>query len=463
MSTKGKRDFRPKVHFTPPKNWNNDPNGLLYLDGTWHLYYQHYPEAAHWGPMHWGHAVSKDLLHWEHLPIALYPDEVGCIYSGSLVADKNNTTGFGTHYKDFGEEEKYPLVAMYTSHNMDTHLETQSIAYSLDGGLHFEKYFGNPVIENPGLHNFRDPKAFWNKKKGCWSMVMAAEDRCYIYASKDMKVWEKTGEFGPGINKVSTVWECTDLFPVETENGEKWVVMVSMMWPGTQGRANTQYFVGDFDGDTFHCTEPSKEPLWIDFGFDNYAGVTYNNYHKPIFFGWGVNPRYANQTPTGEIAGMMTIARELSLVKTEEGYRLRTVPFGIDALRTAAYPIRDGVSLFTESFGMKVKGQTGKITLENEIGQYVVIDVTEDSICVDRTHAGANDFAEDFSKEEFSVSRTARLAKGDINMEVLFDVSYLEVFADGGLETASLAVYPDVPYGNVRLEGDLQAEMYPLK
>lgn len=292
---------------------------------------------------------------------------------------------------------------------------------------------------------------------------MAAEDRCYIYASKDMKVWEKTGEFGPGINKVSTVWECTDLFPVETENGEKWVVMVSMMWPGTQGRANTQYFVGDFDGDTFHCTEPSKEPLWIDFGFDNYAGVTYNNYHKPIFFGWGVNPRYANQTPTGEIAGMMTIARELSLVKTEEGYRLRTVPFGIDALRTAAYPIRDGVSLFTESFGMKVKGQTGKITLENEIGQYVVIDVTEDSICVDRTHAGANDFAEDFSKEEFSVSRTARLAKGDINMEVLFDVSYLEVFADGGLETASLAVYPDVPYGNVRLEGDLQAEMYPLK
>ena len=167
MSTKGKRNFRPKIHFTPQKNWNNDPNGLLYLDGTWHLYYQHYPENAFWGPMHWGHAVSKDLLHWEHLPIALYPDEIGCIYSGSLVADKNNTTGFGTYHEKFGEEKKYPLVAMYTSHNMENHLESQSIAYSLDGGLHFEKYYGNPVIKNPGLRDFRDPKVFWNKKKDC--------------------------------------------------------------------------------------------------------------------------------------------------------------------------------------------------------------------------------------------------------------------------------------------------------
>ena len=236
-----------------------------------------------------------------------------------------------------------------------------------------------------------------------------------------------------------------------------------MLHPGTQGRANTQYFVGDFDGDKFRCTQPTEDPLWIDFGFDNYAGITYNNYDRPIFIGWGVNPKYADDAPTGEYAGMMTIARELSLVKTEDGYRLRTVPFGLDALRAASYPITSGASLLTESFGMKIKGNSGKVILENEIGQYVVIDVTEDSICVDRTYAGARSFSEYYCREEFSVSRTARLAEGDINMELLFDVSYLEVFADGGLEVASAAVYPDVPYRNVRLEGDLQAEMYLLK
>ncbi|MCI5649225.1 MAG: glycoside hydrolase family 32 protein [Fusicatenibacter sp.] len=456
MSTKGKRDFRPRVHFTPPKNWNNDPNGLVYIDGVWHLYYQYYPEDAIWGPMHWGHAVSKDLLHWEHLPVALYPDELGYMYSGSIAYDKRNTSGFG-------REGKIPMVAMYTSHGYD-HEETQSIAYSLDGGLHFEKYYGNPVIKNPGLKDFRDPKVFWNEKKECWSMVMAATDRAYIYASDNLKEWRKTGEFGKKENLVPTVWECTDLFPVKTGEGEKWVVMVSMIHPGTQGRANTQYFVGDFDGDTFHCTEKSSEPLWIDFGFDNYAGVTYNNYDRPIFFGWGVNPIYANQAPTGEYAGLMTIPRELSLVKIDgKGYRLKTQPFGLDALRTAAYPVRDGSALLTDSFGMKVKGDFGKIILENQKGQEVTIEVKYDSVVIDRTKAGARDFSDYFQTETFSVTKAERLGKGDIDMEILFDVSYLEVFADGGLETASMVVYPDAPYQRIRIDGDLQVDIYPLK
>ena len=155
MSKQGKRDFRPNIHFTPEKNWNNDPNGLIYIDGIWHLYYQNNPNDVVWGPMHWGHAISKDLIHWEHLPVALYPDEIGTMYSGSMAYDENNTSGFAK----YGEK---PMVAVYTAHNMETGLEQQCIAYSLDQGKHFEKYYGNPVIKNPGTPDFRDPRVFWN-------------------------------------------------------------------------------------------------------------------------------------------------------------------------------------------------------------------------------------------------------------------------------------------------------------
>ena len=181
MSKQGKRDFRPNIHFTPEKNWNNDPNGLIYIDGIWHLYYQHNPNDVVWGPMHWGHAVSKDLIHWEHLPVALYPDEIGTMYSGSMAYDENNTSGFAK----YGEK---PMVAVYTAHNMETGLEQQCIAYSLDQGKHFEKYYGNPVIENPGTPDFRDPRVFWNDKKDCWSLVLASGDHAEFYASQDLSL-----------------------------------------------------------------------------------------------------------------------------------------------------------------------------------------------------------------------------------------------------------------------------------
>ncbi|HIU74300.1 MAG TPA: glycoside hydrolase family 32 protein, partial [Candidatus Pelethocola excrementipullorum] len=302
MSTQGVRNFRPKVHFTPPAMWSNDPNGMVYIDGIWHLYYQHHPKEAVWGPMHWGHAVSRDLLHWEHLPIALYPDEKGYIFSGSAVYDRDNTSGFA-------RDGETPIVAIYTNHRAEDGREQQSIAYSLNGGIQFEKYYGNPVIENPGLSDFRDPKVFWNHKKNCWSLIVAAKNCAYIYASDNLKDWKKTGEFGVVEDKVKTTWECTDLFPVMTEEGEKWVLLASMMEPEKEGWARIQYFVGEFDGETFHDTEKSDEPLWLDFGFDNYAGVIFNNYAKPIFLGWGVNPAYANQAPTGSYAGLMTIPR----------------------------------------------------------------------------------------------------------------------------------------------------------
>lgn len=453
MSTKGSRNYRPNIHFTPPAMWTNDPNGMVYVNGIYHLFYQHYPEAPNWGPMHWGHAVSRDLLHWKHMPIALYPDELGMIFSGSCVYDRENTSGYGT-------KEKPPIVAVYTNHGRHG-LEQQSIAYSTDG-IHFEKSYQNPVIPNPGISDFRDPKAFYNPVKNCWSLVLAAGDRVHFYKSEDLKRWEKTGEFGPEGNLASGVWECPDLFQVEAEDGRKlWVLIVSMTTTTEDGRCRTQYFLGDFDGDTFIQQQKEEEPLWIDFGFDNYAGVTFQNLEQPLFLGWAMNWGYANETPTGEYCGQMTLARSLRAVKTEKGYRLAASFAGLEKYQHSAYPVNHMQRLYTDTFGMKVTG-TKKITLSNALGQKLVIQVTEDEIFVDRTHAGEHSFHEQFQMPQYCSVRIPRM-KQDGKMELIFDVSVLEVLADDGLIPVSMVAYPEAPYDQVLLEGSGNVELYEIR
>ena len=452
MSTKGSRNYRPNIHFTPPVMWTNDPNGMVYVNGIYHLFYQHYPEAPNWGPMHWGHAVSRDLLHWKHMPMALYPDELGMIFSGSCVYDRENTSGYGT-------KEKPPIVAVYTNHGRHG-LEQQSIAYSTDG-IHFEKSYQNPVIPNPGISDFRDPKAFYNPVKNCWSLVLAAGDRVHFYKSEDLKRWEKTGEFGPEGNLASGVWECPDLFQVEAEDGRKlWVLIVSMTTTTEDGRCRTQYFLGDFDGDKFILKQEEKEPLWIDFGFDNYAGVTFQNLEEPLFLGWAMNWGYANETPTGEYCGQMTLARSLRAVKTEKGYRLAASFAGLEKYQHSAYPVNHMQRLCTDTFGMKVPG-TKKITLSNAHGQKLVIQVTEDEVFVDRTHAGEHAFHEQFQMPQYCSVRIPRM-KQDGKMELIFDVSVLEVLADDGLIPVSMVVYPEAPYDQVSLEGSGNVEIYEI-
>lgn len=453
MSTKGSRNYRPNIHFTPPAMWTNDPNGMVYVNGIYHLFYQHYPEAPNWGPMHWGHAVSRDLLHWKHMPIALYPDELGMIFSGSCVYDRENTSGYGT-------KEKPPIVAVYTNHGRHG-LEQQSIAYSTDG-IHFEKSYQNPVIPNSGISDFRDPKAFYNPVKNCWSLVLAAGDRVHFYKSEDLKRWEKTGEFGPEGNLASGVWECPDLFQVEAEDGRKlWVLIVSMTTTTEDGRCRTQYFLGDFDGDKFILKQEEKEPLWIDFGFDNYAGVTFQNLEEPLFLGWAMNWGYANETPTGEYCGQMTLARSLRAVKTEKGYRLAASFAGLEKYQHSAYPVNHMQRLCMDTFGMKVTG-TKKITLSNALGQKLVIQVTEDEVFVDRTHAGEHAFHEQFRMPQYCSVRIPRM-KQDGKMELIFDVSVLEVLADDGLIPVSMVVYPEAPYDQVSLEGSGNVEIYEIR
>ena len=362
MSKQGKRDFRPNIHFTPEKNWNNDPNGLIYIDGIWHLYYQHNPNDIVWGPMHWGHAVSKDLIHWEHLPVALYPDEIGTMYSGSMAYDENNSSGFAK----YGEK---PMVAVYTAHNMETGLEQQCIAYSLDQGKHFEKYYGNPVIKNPGTPDFRDPRVFWNDKKDCWSLVLASGDHAEFYASQDLKNWEKTGEFGPEGNHVKGVWECPDLFPIEYEGKNVWVLVVSMTKASENDHCKMQYFLGDFDGEKFLCTYPSDEPRWLDEGFDNYAAVTFQNAKDVLMMGWGMNWQYAAQTPTEDYCGQATLARKLSLTKVDGDLTLVAAPVDWKNFRHSSYPIENHTTIRTETFGLRSPERRCKNSLKNSVAR----------------------------------------------------------------------------------------------
>ncbi|AOW19581.1 glycoside hydrolase family 32 protein [Urechidicola croceus] len=328
--------YRPDFHFTPKANWMNDPNGLFYYRGIYHMYFQYYPEGNVWGPMHWGHAISKDLVNWEEKEIALYPDSLGYIFSGSAVVDIHNTSGFGTL-------ENPPIVAMYTYHDMPAEkagkvdYQTQAIAYSLDDGYTWTKYEGNPVIKNPGINNFRDPKVSWDSINNSWLMTLATTDENFIYRSDDLINWTLLQKFGEGLG-AKGVWECPDFFPMKVEGTDetKWVLLQNLNPGGLNGGSGIQYFIGDFDGTTF-TLDPSFEKdlelqkaIWLDYGRDNYAGVTWSNIPdsdgRKLFIGWMSNWDYAQVVPTKKWRSAMTLARELKLVKNNNQYRVYSNP-----------------------------------------------------------------------------------------------------------------------------------------
>jgi fructan beta-fructosidase len=311
--------YRPYIHFTPAKGWMNDPNGMFYKDGVYHLYFQHYPDSTVWGPMHWGHATSTDLMHWKEQPIAIYPDSIGLIFSGSAVVDEHNTSGFG-------ENGKAPIVAIFTQHNMQGEkngsidFQTQSIAYSNDNGYTWKKYAGNPVIKNPGIKDFRDPKVIWYEPSKKWIMVLAIKNKVSFYSSSNLKDWTKESDFGMGLGSHDGVWECPDLFSLKY-NGKTYWVLTSSINPGGPNKGSaTQYFIGDFDGHTFKSN--STKTKWMDYGADNYAGVTFsntggnsNNNGRAISIGWMSNWMYAQQVPTVSWRSATTTARTLYIAE----------------------------------------------------------------------------------------------------------------------------------------------------
>ncbi|MFV0400219.1 MAG: glycoside hydrolase family 32 protein [Oscillospiraceae bacterium] len=448
MSTQGIRDFRPRIHYSPTTGWINDPNGLVHHQGRYHLFAQHNPAATVHGPMHWDHAVSDDLIHWEHLPIAIFPDKDGQIFSGSAVSDTENLSGLG-------KDGQAPLIAMYTMHTDNN--EEQGIAYSLDG-VDFKKYEGNPVLPNPGISDFRDPKIFWNPVKKGWSMVIAAKDRVHFYSTKNFINWEKTGEFGPGGNHASGIWECPDLIALECGGKPVYMLIVSMTTTMEEGRCNTQYFFGDFDGDAFTSTVPFGKMEKIDDGWDNYAGVSFNNLEDKLLMGWGMSWEYAGDTPTGEYCGQMTLPRRLSAVETSAGLRLASQPVAYDKFLGGEKAVKDGDALSAETFLLRIKGNgSAAVTLTNKENQSLVFGVdAENNLFVDRTRAGANTFHASFGTELYSVRKAKRYFDGSYELDFIFDVSILEMFVDGGARNMSVVVYPDSAYNRVNIEGDAE-------
>ena len=440
MATKGRRNYRPALHFTPKKAWINDPNGLCKRGDTYHLFAQHYPDDTVWGPMHWLHATSKDLIHWEEVGIALAPDALGLIFSGSAVVDADNTAGFGAG----------ALIAMYTSHG---ECEQQSIAGAPDG-INFVKYEGNPVIPNPGLKDFRDPKVFKNPVLGGWSCAIAAGDRVAFYHSTDLKNWARTGDFGSTENRLGTIFECPDVFPVKAPDGrEVWVLIASMIQAPTDGGHRTQYFLGEFDGHTFRQTVPMPEPVLLDIGYDNYASVSFFGAENPTILGWGTSWVYAREEPTTDYCGCMTLARTLTLRDTPAGLRLCQQP--VLPVVSGEAAIADGGALPGEVFLLKIRSEGAfSARFENAKGESFAFGLDENGqFFTDRAKAGEDGFNPLYATPLFQRTQAARLVNGPVEMTVVFDRSICELFADDGLYANSTLMFPTAPYEALSLCG----------
>ncbi|NJB71874.1 fructan beta-fructosidase [Saonia flava] len=465
MTKNYQEDYRPQFHFSPEEKWMNDPNGLVYHEGVYHLFYQYYPNDIVWGPMHWGHAVSEDMIHWEHKPIALFPDEHGLIFSGSAVVDVVNSSGLGTI-------ENPPLVAIFTYHLMEAEeasrndYQTQGIAYSLDNGDTWTKYKGNPVIKNDGIKDFRDPKVFWNNITEEWTMLLVAGDHLQIWSSENLIDWKKESEFGKNQGAHGGVWECPDIFPLKVEGTEqeKWVLLISINPGAPNGGSGTQYFIGDFDGTTF--TSEQKEHRWIDWGTDNYAGVTYNNVpnNDRIFIGWMSNWDYAQDIPTERWRSSMTVPRKLSLKKIGEAYELVNYPlesfdgsvekgtsqdFDLDIGKEKQFSFEN----FNQSeVKFTTSAKSFNLIFKNEKNEELVLlmDNQNQLFSIDRSKSGKIDFKESFGKTQNMP--IPNLPKEAYEVRILMDWSSIEVFINKGQYVMTAQIFPNEDYTNLIIE-----------
>ena len=396
-------EFRPRAHFTPEKNWINDPNGLLYYKGKYHLFYQHNPSGILWGNMSWGHSVSSDLLQWEHLPVAIGCTDTTGIFSGSAVVDFTNSSGFGSI-------DNPPLVAIYTVHQNDESNQSQHIAYSVDEGLTWSKYADNPVLDL-GMKDFRDPKVSWVESNQSWLMTIAKphEYKIAFFTSKDLKSWQHLSDFGP-LGATGGIWECPDLFSLATPSGEnKWVLLVSLNPGGIAGGSGTQYFIGDWDGTTFSSDQ--RETKWIDYGRDNYAGVTFFNApdDRRIFLAWMSNWDYAAKLPSPIWRGSMTLPRELTLIERD------------NQLQISALPIKELKNVTDKSF--VIDGNEDCTITFGDQGASLLIkfDSITKKITVDRSAAWFAEFAD-------SPQSTPPITLTEFTLRLVIDNGSLELF-----------------------------------
>jgi fructan beta-fructosidase len=474
--------FRPQFHFTPERNWMNDPNGMVYYDGEFHLFYQYNPFGDKWGHMSWGHAVSSDLVHWKHLPLALSEQGEIMMFSGSAVIDFANTSGFG-------ENGQPPMVAIYTGHREESkqtkRVEDKRLAYSNDHGRTWTHYSGNPVIDI-GSPEFRDPKVFWHKTTNRWIMVvvLSKEKKMRLYASPDLKNWTQLSEFGPaGAWRDPIIWECPDLFPLEVE-GEpsvtKWVLIVNINPGGPAGGSGTQYFVGDFDGTRFtpDPSHPVEGALWVDYGSDFYAAVTWSNVPESdgrrILLGWMSNWDYTQDVPTAPWRSAMTVPRSLTLERTSEGLRLAQKP--VDELKKLreepplVFPggtFADADKWLSQQSNLRelldvemtfsaVSPDTPLvINIHAGAGEVTAIALDPESgkLVVDRTHSGLNGFHPAFSASARHEA-PVEIANSKFTIRFLLDASSLEVFAQDRRTALTDLIFPAAGKRSISLSSE---------
>ena len=473
--------FRPAFHHTPVYGWMNDPNGMFYKDGVWHLYYQWNPYGSKWQNMTWGHSSSTDLINWQHHPAAIEPDGLGTVFSGSCAIDKDDTAGFGSD----------AVIALYTSAAAS---QVQSLAHSNDNGNTFEIYPGNPVITLES--EARDPNMFWNEATGEWNLVLAhaLEHEMLVFTSPDMKQWTLQSAFGKGLGAQDGVWECPDLFELAVDGSDqkKWVMICNINPGGPFGGSATQYFIGEFDGKTFtpdRDADGNVPTKWMDYGKDHYATVSWSNApdNRRTVIGWMSNWQYAAEVPTMQYRSANTLPREIGLFRASDGeiYTSCTPSPEIGALRgnasvkkrsftagkksrTFALPeANGGICEITLEITPK-KGVPVNLTLANEAGNKVemVYNPAESTFSFDRYQSGQTDFSQDFPA---ITTAPAFTDGGNLRLRIFIDRSSIEVFEQNGRFAMTNLVFPESPYttlsvnapaGNARIEN---LAIYPLR
>ena len=487
--------YRPSYHFTPAYGWMNDPNGMVYKDGEYHLYYQYNPYGSKWGNMHWGHAVSRDLIHWQHLDPAIARDTLGHIFSGSSVVDIHNTAGYG----------KNAIIALYTSAS-DKNGQIQCMAYSTDNGRTFSKYESNPVLTPfDGLRDFRDPKVFWYEKGKCWYMIVSADKETRFYKSKNLKKWEYVSAFGNGMGQQPCQYECPDFFqlPVNGDpNNMKWVMIMNINPGCLFGGSATEYFVGDFDGKKFTCAD-AHEAKWMDYGKDHYATVTFSNTgNRVLAMTWMSNWQYADLTPFKQNRGANGLPRELKLFELDNKYYIQEgVAPEVKALRKETKELGNLTIEKEKDLAGIASGMNGAFEIEADVTAdangiagieiynnkqertLVYIDMKNRRIVTDRTESGLTDFGKysephhiekkwDKQRKEqsllparmvnainyknnFALATWAPLNlcgkdKKTFHVDIFVDKSSIELFVDGGRIAMTNLVFPIAPYENVK-------------
>ena len=436
--------FRPEYHHSPVYGWMNDPNGMFYKDGEWHLYFQYNPFGSLWENMTWGHSVSKDLVHWEALPNAIEADAIGTIFSGSCVVDTRNSAGFG----------KNAIIAYYTS---AAEAQTQSMAYSTDGGRTFTKYEKNPVITSD-IPDFRDPKIFWHEPTQKWIVVLAAGQEMQFYSSPNLKEWTFESSFGREYGNHGGVWECPDMMqlPVRGTGQQKWMLVCNINPGGPFGGNATQYFVGQFDGHKFTCESKPEVTKWMDYGKDHYATVSFSNApeNRHVVIAWMSNWQYANQVPTHQYRSSNSIPRDLDLFADGEETYCGVIPSKeMQALRgKKVKKLSDVCELVID-----IKNSM-ELTLSNTNGEEVKMfyDAQKQTFSMDRTKSGDCSFS-----EAFPTVTTAPTHGAMKQLRIFIDRCSIEAFAADGKMAMTNLVFPSIPYTMLKVKGG-KATIYEI-